>query len=79
MTVYSLHKHLLDHVNAEVALGTITSIEDSIAWLKRTFLYQRVMKAPERYSSTLKKDSEAITRHFEGRPSHDCSNTEAST
>ncbi|EDQ86655.1 uncharacterized protein MONBRDRAFT_28075 [Monosiga brevicollis MX1] len=44
-----LHKAIIEHVNAEVTLGTITCVEDAIAWLKSSFLYRRVLQAPKLY------------------------------
>lgn len=44
-----LHKHLTEHLNSEIVLGTIT--DDAIArrWIDSTFLHVRIMKNPENY------------------------------
>ncbi|XP_060602890.1 probable ATP-dependent DNA helicase HFM1 [Ruditapes philippinarum] len=45
----SLHKNLVEHLNAEIVLNTITDISVAVEWLKYTFLYIRVMKNPTYY------------------------------
>ena len=47
--VYSLHQHLIEHLNAEIVLGTITDVSVSLEWLRSTFLYIRVNKNPKHY------------------------------
>ena len=37
---------LADNLNAEVALGTVTSVEEGMRWLSYTFLFQRLRKNP---------------------------------
>ncbi|RWS23564.1 putative ATP-dependent DNA helicase HFM1-like protein [Leptotrombidium deliense] len=38
-----LHKHLVEHLNAEIVLGTITDIPVAVDWIRSTFLYIRVL------------------------------------
>eukprot|EP00842_Homolaphlyctis_polyrhiza_P005369 jgi/Hompol1/5833/HPOL_004758-RA len=45
----TLHHHLIEHLNAEVVLGSITSLDDALQWLKTTFLYLRIRKSPAHY------------------------------
>ncbi|KAF5400579.1 hypothetical protein PHET_06138 [Paragonimus heterotremus] len=45
----NLHKKLTDHINTEVALGTVTSLEKLMWWLNNSFLYVRIKKAPQFY------------------------------
>jgi len=45
----SLHQHLIEHLNAEIVLGTITDVSVSLEWLRSTFLYIRVNKNPKHY------------------------------
>jgi ATP-dependent DNA helicase HFM1/MER3 len=45
----SLHNNLIEHLNAEVVLGTITDVSVALEWLRSTFLYIRVMKNPKHY------------------------------
>ncbi|XP_059472919.1 activating signal cointegrator 1 complex subunit 3 [Neocloeon triangulifer] len=52
---------LADNLNAEVVLGTISSINDAIEWLKYSYLYVRMRKNPMCYGVTnqmLKDDPE---------------------
>ena len=44
-----LHKNLIEHLNAEVALGTIRSVEDAKRWLTSTFLYVRLQRNRRHY------------------------------
>jgi pre-mRNA-splicing helicase BRR2 len=40
---------LADNLNAEVVLGTVTSVRDAAAWLSYTYLYVRMLKNPGAY------------------------------
>lgn len=44
-----LHKHLIEHLNAEIFLGTISNVTTTIDWIKSTFLYVRACKSPKKY------------------------------
>jgi ATP-dependent DNA helicase HFM1/MER3 len=44
-----LHLGLIEHLNSEICLGTITNLQTAISWLKSTFLFVRVQKNPEYY------------------------------
>ncbi|KAI7636488.1 P-loop containing nucleoside triphosphate hydrolase protein, partial [Hortaea werneckii] len=50
-----LHRNLIDHLNAEIGLGTVTSVCSAKKWLTGTFLYVRLTENPEHY----KLDSDA--------------------
>ena len=39
-------KQLEDHLNAEVSSGTVTNIDEGVAWLSYTYLYIRMLKNP---------------------------------
>jgi ATP-dependent DNA helicase HFM1/MER3 len=52
----ALAKSMIEHINAEVALGSITSEEEAITWLKSTFFYTRARLNPVYYK--LSKDVE---------------------
>ncbi|XP_055863197.1 probable ATP-dependent DNA helicase HFM1 [Biomphalaria glabrata] len=54
----SLHKHLIEHLNAEIVLQTISNYSLVMEWLKHTFLYVRALKNPKYYGlpSDLKKE-----------------------
>ncbi|KAJ8959089.1 hypothetical protein NQ318_022346 [Aromia moschata] len=54
----NLHRHLIEHVNAEVVLRTITDLDVAMQWLASTFLYVRARKNPRHYglNTGLNKD-----------------------
>ncbi|XP_027693877.1 probable ATP-dependent DNA helicase HFM1 [Vombatus ursinus] len=45
----SLHKHLIEHLNAEVVLHTITDVNVALEWIRSTLLYIRALKNPAHY------------------------------
>lgn len=45
----SLHQNLIEHLNAEVSLGTIDSLPSAKKWLSSTFLNVRLQQNPEYY------------------------------
>ncbi|XP_012657111.1 probable ATP-dependent DNA helicase HFM1 isoform X1 [Otolemur garnettii] len=54
----SLHRHLIEHLNAEIVLHTITDVNIALEWIRSTFLYIRALKNPSHYgfASGLNKD-----------------------
>ncbi|USP81700.1 ATP-dependent DNA helicase MER3 [Curvularia clavata] len=44
-----LHLNLVDHMNAEIGLGTIRDLPSTRKWLKGTFLFVRLQQNPEYY------------------------------
>jgi ATP-dependent DNA helicase HFM1/MER3 len=46
----SLHHNLLEHLNSEIALGTIGSSQAAKDWLRGSFLYQRLQQNPNHYA-----------------------------
>lgn len=46
----SLHHNMLEHLNSEIALGTISSLQSAKSWLRNSFLYQRLQKNPSHYT-----------------------------
>lgn len=44
-----LHKNLIEHLNAEIALGTIQSVGDAKIWLASTFLFVRLQRNRRHY------------------------------
>lgn len=40
---------LIDNLNAEIVLGTISSAKDAVEWLKYTYLYIRMINNPALY------------------------------
>lgn len=45
----SLHRNLVEHLNSEICLRTITDIKSARDWLRRSFLFQRIQKNPQHY------------------------------
>ncbi|KAF9246342.1 P-loop containing nucleoside triphosphate hydrolase protein [Melanogaster broomeanus] len=45
----SLHRNLAEHLNSEIGLGTISSVESAKDWLHRSFLFHRIQKNPRHY------------------------------
>lgn len=44
-----LHKHLIEHLNAEIFLGTIYDMTIAMDWIRSTFLNVRACKVPQKY------------------------------
>ncbi|KAF2089406.1 P-loop containing nucleoside triphosphate hydrolase protein, partial [Saccharata proteae CBS 121410] len=44
-----LHTNLIEYLNAEIGLGTITDISTAMRWLEGTFLYVRLRENPGHY------------------------------
>jgi replicative superfamily II helicase len=49
-SVYSLHKSLVEHINSEITLRTITDVDTALRWLRSTFLYVRISRNPAFYA-----------------------------
>ncbi|KAJ1343260.1 hypothetical protein BSLG_002286 [Batrachochytrium salamandrivorans] len=45
----SLHESLIEHLNAEIALGNISNSANALSWLQSTFLYVRIRQNPTHY------------------------------
>ncbi|NXT48581.1 HFM1 helicase, partial [Pluvianellus socialis] len=45
----SLHRHLVEHLNAEIVLKTVTDVTVALEWIRSTFLYIRALKNPTHY------------------------------
>lgn len=50
--MYSLHHNLIEHLNAEVVLHTITDVSIALEWLRSTFFYIRVKQNPRHYGQS---------------------------
>merc|ERR1719233_1067363 len=57
----SLHEVIHDHINAEIATGTIQNTQDGIEWLTWTFLFRRLLKNPTYYQIE-DRDAKTINR-----------------
>ncbi|NWZ32562.1 HFM1 helicase, partial [Asarcornis scutulata] len=49
ITESSLHRHLVEHLNAEIVLHTVTDVTVALEWIRSTFLYIRALKNPTHY------------------------------
>ncbi|KAG9318654.1 putative ATP-dependent DNA helicase MER3 [Chiua virens] len=45
----SLHQNLAEHLNSEIGLGTISTIENAKDWLRHSFFYRRIQRNPRHY------------------------------
>ncbi|KAI4874988.1 hypothetical protein NFI96_017657 [Prochilodus magdalenae] len=45
----SLHTNLVEHLNAEIVLHTISNVNMALDWVRSTFLYIRALKNPAHY------------------------------
>lgn len=64
-----LHLNLIDHLNAEIGLGTINDVASAKNWLSGTFLYVRLKENPEHY----RIDEEGASRDLDQRLEQICS------
>ena len=44
-----LPSHIVEHLNSEVVLRTITSVAEACTWIKSTFYYVRIVQNPRQY------------------------------
>jgi ATP-dependent DNA helicase HFM1/MER3 len=44
-----LHQNLINHLNAEIGLGTVNDLQSAKRWLVGTFLYVRLGRNPDHY------------------------------
>lgn len=62
-----LHLNLIDHLNAEIGLGTITDVESAMKWLMGTFFFVRLHKNPVHYKlkeGSNREDEEEMLREI---------------
>lgn len=62
----SLHRHLGEHLNAEVVLGTITDLAVALQWIRTTFLYVRAVKNPTHYGLQFGLKRDQVEKKLEG-------------
>lgn len=48
-----LHGHLIEHINTEIGLRTITCLQEGEEWIKNSFLFIRIQQNPRHYSAIL--------------------------
>lgn len=63
-----LHLNLIDHLNAEIGLGTIYDLYTAKRWLAGTFLYVRLRLNPEHY----KLDGDAVAQNLDDKIERIC-------
>ncbi|NWT67951.1 HFM1 helicase, partial [Prunella himalayana] len=56
----SLHRHLVEHLNAEIVLHTVTDVSVALEWIRSTFLYIRALKNPTHYGFSSGLDKAGI-------------------
>ncbi|XP_041659142.1 probable ATP-dependent DNA helicase HFM1 [Cheilinus undulatus] len=56
----SLHSHLVEHLNAEIVLQTISDVNMALDWIRSTFLYIRALKNPTHYGFSADLDRNGI-------------------
>ncbi|RKP04068.1 hypothetical protein CXG81DRAFT_8703, partial [Caulochytrium protostelioides] len=61
----TFHQQLAEHLNAEISLGTVTTIEEASRWLSYTFLYVRMRRNPFHYGIDWKelRDDPLVLNH----------------
>ncbi|RWS17635.1 putative ATP-dependent DNA helicase HFM1-like protein [Dinothrombium tinctorium] len=57
-----LHKHLVEHLNAEIVLRTITDVSVAMEWIRSTFLYIRLQKNKSHYGIDNSYNKEAVEK-----------------
>ncbi|KAF2203355.1 P-loop containing nucleoside triphosphate hydrolase protein [Delitschia confertaspora ATCC 74209] len=61
----SLHLNLIDHLNAEIGLGTISDLNSAKKWLAGTFLYVRLQQNPQYYKLEGSRSGQAIDEQLD--------------
>ncbi|XP_055007854.1 probable ATP-dependent DNA helicase HFM1 [Boleophthalmus pectinirostris] len=56
----SLHSNLVEHLNAEIVLHTISDVNMALDWIRSTFLYIRALKNPRHYGFSPDLDRRGI-------------------
>ncbi|KIJ70214.1 hypothetical protein HYDPIDRAFT_172092 [Hydnomerulius pinastri MD-312] len=52
------HSGMVDSLNAEIALGTVASVQDGVRWLGYTYLFVRMQKNPFQYGMSREAPSD---------------------
>ncbi|NXF43935.1 HFM1 helicase, partial [Oceanites oceanicus] len=63
----SLHRHLVEHLNAEIVLHTVTDVTVALEWIRSTFLYIRALKNPTHYGFSSGLDKIGIEAKLQGK------------
>ncbi|CAB1325909.1 unnamed protein product [Coregonus sp. 'balchen'] len=62
----SLHSHLVEHLNAEIVLHTISDVNMALDWIRSSFLYIRALKNPKHYGFSIDLDRCGIEAKLQG-------------
>lgn len=60
-------KQLVDHLNAEVVSGTVTTIDEAVTWLTYTYLYVRMVRNPLAYGISMDQHADDPTLRVRSR------------
>jgi hypothetical protein len=63
---FSLHHNLIEHLNNEIVLRTVTNVKMAIQWLKSTYLYIRLKKDPNYYGAEKFYNEADVESYLEG-------------
>jgi ATP-dependent DNA helicase HFM1/MER3 len=66
-----LHLNLIDHMNAEIGLGTIRDLDSARKWLTGTFLYVRLQQNPAYYKLEGSRSGQCIQEQVDDICSRD--------
>lgn len=62
-----LHRHLAEHLNAEIVLRTVTDVAVAVDWIRSTFLYVRAFHNPTHYGLAKNLSKEAFESKLQGK------------
>jgi Superfamily II helicase len=65
----SLHRHLVEHLNSEIVLKTISDVSVAVEWLRSTFFFVRVLSNPGHYGFPAGLSSEELQSRLQGKNS----------
>ncbi|KAK7945331.1 hypothetical protein WMY93_001059 [Mugilogobius chulae] len=60
----SLHGNLVEHLNAEIVLHTISDVNMALDWIRSTFLYIRALKNPKHYGFSADLDRQGLSLNY---------------
>lgn len=55
---------LADNLNAEIVLGNVQNAKEAVNWLGYTYLYIRMLQAPQLYGISQVRGEPAFTLYF---------------
>lgn len=60
----SLHTQLVDHLNAEISAGTLTSVDNCIDYMTWTYFFRRLVKNPSFYNMEKAKGATLLNEYL---------------